>query len=245
MRVALVATEGVVGDECDAFRSVLALLPGAEIVTVAAAPGPVRGPGGPQIATAAYDDLVDVDLVVVPGGLGCERAAEDPALRAFLTRMEHTARFIAASSTGSVVLAAAGILHGAPAATHWLAGNLLHRYGSELDDRRLVVSGTVITCEGRISAVDAALALVDRIAGAAEVERIRATLLERGEPLLRTPPWWHRLRDRLGLARGEAPRPYDLAAGPPVTPLSVMIELVDDEELVQRLRRRHGSPRRS
>lgn len=250
MRIALVVTDGVLDDECVAFRSVLGLLAAAELVTVGARRGAVTGPGGTQLADLAFDELVDADVVVVPGGLGCERAADDPALREFLVRMERTARLVAASSTGTVVLAAAGLLHGSPAATHWLAGDLLERYGSEADARRLVVQGNVITCEGRISAVDAAFAIVERVGGSSEVDRIRATLLERGEALLRRPSRWETLLERaLGRTtllpeRAPRPLPSDASSGPPTTPLSVMIDLVDDEALVRRMKRRADRSRR-
>lgn len=257
MRIALVVYDGVLDDECEAFRSVLGSMRGASVVTVASDRHDYAGPGGAQPVDLTFDELDRADVVVVPGGLGCERAADDPALRAFLHRMEHAARFVAASSTGSVVLASAGLLHGRSAATHWLASDLLRRYGSEADDRRLVVTGNVITCEGRISAVDAAFTLVERLEGSAAVDRITATLLERGRPLLRREPrWWERALERvvgrptLFAPRAQLPEAPQRGATtdpapPPVTPLSVMVELVDDDELVRRMKRRATRRQRS
>ncbi|MEO6653522.1 MAG: DJ-1/PfpI family protein [Ilumatobacteraceae bacterium] len=218
------------------------------MVTVGARPGVFAGPGGHQTVDATFLEIDHAD-VVVPGGLGCERAADDPDLRHFLHRMESTAPYIAASSTGSVVLASAGLLHGQPAATHWLASDLLRRYGSEADGRRLVIAGKVITCVGQISAVDAALTLVERIAGAESVDQIRATLLERGRPLLHEPTWAGRVMARLRDAIGapETERTSDAERAPdsaPVTPLSVMIELVDNDDDALRLRRSAGRRRR-
>jgi transcriptional regulator GlxA family with amidase domain len=233
VRTALVVYDGVLDDECEAFRSVLGLLADGRVSTVGAERRRYRGPGGSQEVDVTFDeiDAATVDVVVVPGGIGCERATDDVELREFLQRMEHRARYLVASSTGTVVLASAGLLHGGSAATHWLATDLLRRYGSDADERRLVVAGNVITCEGRISAVDAAFALVERIEGPAAAERIRATLLERGRPLLAPDPWHRRLLRRLRTHR----RPAE--ASPPVTPVSVMIELVDDDDIVRRLRR--------
>jgi len=246
VRVAIVVYDGVLSSECEAFSSVLGLAEHAEVIVVGARNGSFAGPGGRHDVDLRFDEIDDVDIVVVPGGLGCERAADDPELRAFLGRAERSARYVVASSTGTVLLASAGLLHGTPAATHWLAGDLLRRYGSEVDTRRLVTTGNVITCEGQISAVDAAFGLVERLDGPTAAARIRATLIERGEPLLRTEPWWRpafdRLRDLFGTpertARSRARSPGD---DPPVTPLSVMVELVDNDELVRELRR---SPRR-
>ncbi len=205
MLIALVVYDGVLADECEAFRSVLGMVTDARVITVGARPGEYNGVGGVQTVESTFDDVDDADVVIVPGGLGCERAADDPQLRAFLHRTERTARFVAASSTGTVVVAAAGLLHGASAATHWLATDLLRRYGSEADSRRLVVAGNIITCEGRISAVDAAFALAERLEGSAAVERIRATLIERGRPHLVQPGRWPLLLERV-FARSGARR---------------------------------------
>lgn len=245
MRTVLVVYDGVLDDECEAFRSVLGLLADDRVVTAAAERRPYRGPGGTQHPDVTFAEVDAADVVVVPGGIGCERAIDDLALRDFLRRMEHRARYIAASSTGSVVLASAGLLHGGSAATHWLASDLLRRYGSDADERRLVVAGNVITCEGRISAVDAAFALVERIEGSAAVEHVRATLIERGRPLLVAPPWYDRLAERV-LGRPTLRRPSHRPSGrpgaaeadaPPVTPYSVMVELVEDDETLRKLKR--------
>jgi putative intracellular protease/amidase len=249
MRIVLVVYDGVLDDECEAFRSVLGLLDGVELITCGAHEGRYSGPGGNQSVDRTFDRVDHAEVVIVPGGLGCERAADDVELRTFLQRMERRSRYVIASSTGSVVLAAAGLLHGEPAATHWLAGDLLRRYGSDAESRRLVVRGNVITCEGRISAVDAAFAVVERVAGSAEVERIRTTLLARGQPLLRAPRWWETVFERtLGrrtLRRPSEQRsPAERPAEPPVTPLSVMVELVDDEDLVRAMKRRADRERR-
>jgi transcriptional regulator GlxA family with amidase domain len=246
VRVAIVVYDGVLASECEAFSSVLSALDDAEVVMVGARRGAFAGPGGRQIAEARFDEVDHVDVAVVPGGIGCERAADDAALREFLLRMERSARYVAASSTGTVVLASAGLLHGEPAVTHWLAGDLLRRYGSDADGRRMVMSGNVITCEGSISAVDAAFEIVRRLHGPVTVERIRATLLARGEPHLRAVAWWLRpvewAKSVVGLSAADtvetpAIRPDEPSGEAPVTPLSVMVELVDNDDLARRLKR--------
>lgn len=250
MQIALVLYDGVLTSECEAFSSVLALVTDAQVVTVGAHGGRYSGPGGHHTVDRRFDEVIDdeIDVVVVPGGLGCERAADDPDLRAFLHRMERTARYVAASSTGSVVIASAGLLHGGPAATHWLAGDMLRRYGSEADSRRLVMNGNVITCEGQLSAVDAACALAERLESSDAVDRIRATLIERGQPLFHQSTWLDRavarLRDVVGVAEPGAPKPSPVPVEPPITPLSVMVELVDNDDDARRLRRSSRARRR-
>lgn len=250
VRVAIVVYDGVLAAECEAFSSVLRALDDTEVLLVGARRGAFAGPGGRQIADARFDEVGHVDVAVVPGGIGCERAADDTSLRDFLLRMERSARYVAASSTGTVVLASAGLLHGKPAATHWLAGDLLRRYGSDADRRRMVMSGNIITCEGSISAVDAAFEIVERLHGPITVSRVRATLLARGAPHLRAAAWWLRpvgwARSVVGLrvpgtveTRPAHPVSQQQTPPdePPLTPLSVMVELVDNDDLARRLKR--------
>ena len=140
-----------------------------------------------------------------------------------------------------MILAAAGLLHGETAATHWLAGGLLQRFGSIADARRLVDAGGVITCSGMLSAVDAALALAERVEGSHSIERIKAELLAAGAAHLQPDPWWRPLAWLLRVRRdSDATSESRQQVEGGVTPLSVMIELVEDELLVTRLRRQSG-----
>lgn len=194
MQIALVVYDGVLADECASFRSVLERLPDATLVTVGPQHGAVSGPGGVQVVDAAFHEITRPDIVVVPGGLGCERRAADPSLRGWLHDVAPTARWIVASSTGSVVLAAAGLLGSGSAATHWLAVGLLERYGVEHSEQRLLVSGNVVTCEGRVTALEAAFTVAEQCAGSEVVARIRHQLLEHDVPDVCPRRWYHRFR---------------------------------------------------
>src|ERR1700754_1770221 len=122
---AIVAYRGVSADEAEIFRFVLSQLPGFRTVTVGTALGQAPGPGGVQTIDATIDDVADPQIVAVPGGVGADR---QPELAAWLGRV--SPRWFLASSTGSALLAAAGLLDDATAATHWLAGPLLEHYGA-------------------------------------------------------------------------------------------------------------------
>jgi hypothetical protein len=98
-----------------------------------------------------------------------------------------------ASSTGSVVLAAAGLLGDHEAATHWLAAPLLESYGSAASLDRVVEDGNIITCEGQITAMHVALLVTLRVAGPVAVQEVRAGLADRQAPEAPA-PWWQRWR---------------------------------------------------
>ncbi len=192
MQVALTLFPGVSADECEAFTLVFDQLPHAELVGVGAQVGPIVGPGGGHRVDATFDDVQHPDVVLVPGGIGCARAAADDELLAWLRAVAPRCEWMAASSTGTVIVAATGLLAEHEAATHWLAGDLLESYGSPASSERIVEIGRIITCEGRITAMHVALLVTLRIAGPDAVARVRAGLARVDSPGERPPSRWTR-----------------------------------------------------
>jgi transcriptional regulator GlxA family with amidase domain len=196
--IAVVAYHGVLADETEAFREVLTRIPGAHLVTVGDERGPVAGPGGAQEIERTFGDVHRADVVVVPGGLGTHR---HPEIALWLRRIRP--RWVLASSTGTALLAAAGLLRERTAATHWLAGPLLERYGAVASSERLVVDRPYVTCSGLASAFDAAFVVADDAGGPVLVRRIRHELAElANQPSPCHPP---RTRYRSRPARRVAP----------------------------------------
>jgi putative intracellular protease/amidase len=169
--VAIVAYHGVLADESDAFRGVLAKIPGARLCTVGDHRGVAPGPGGAQIVEDTFADVDRADVVVVPGGLGSHR---HPEIALWLRRIHP--RWVLASSTGTALLAAAGLLRHRVAATHWLAGPLLERYGAIPSTERLVVDRPFITCAGLTGTFDAAYIVASDVGGPGLVSSIRERL---------------------------------------------------------------------
>jgi putative intracellular protease/amidase len=148
-------------------NEILGRLPGARVRWVAAEPGPVRSEsGGLQlVAEAPYEDVPAPDIVLVPGGTGTRRLLADERLLAWLRSAHATSQWTTSVCTGSLLLAAAGILEGVDATTHWLARDLLGRLGANPVPERVVERGKVITAAGVSSGIDMALVLAERIAG--------------------------------------------------------------------------------
>lgn len=173
MPIAVVAYEGVLADESEAFRDVLGRLPGARLLTVGERLGEVAGPGGVQVVDATFADVDRVAVAVVPGGLGAHR---HPEIGRWLRHV--TPRWVLTSSTGSALLAAAGLLTGRTAATHWLAGPLLEWHGVTPSTRRLVVDAPYVTCSGLASTYDCAYVVARAIGGPMLELSIRESLKE-------------------------------------------------------------------
>ena len=200
MQVALALYPGVSADECEAFTCVFDQLDGADLVAVGACLGTVEGPGGGHLVDATFADVQHPDIVLVPGGIGCARAANDPLLLDWLRTVAPRCTWLAASSTGTVVVAAAGLLGNHDAATHWLAGDFLAEHGSQPSAERIVEIANVITCEGRITAMHVALLVTLRVAGADAVSLVRQRLATAAVP---SPPasGWRRWRNRSRASR--------------------------------------------
>src|SRR5438876_569708 len=137
---------------------------GYEIAIVSRDGAPLRSSSGltlvPDAAVGAAPR--DIDTLIVAGGAGCERAAEDVALVEWIARSAAAARRTAAVCTGAFLLARAGVLEGRRATTHWSAAEqLARRYpGVDVDaDPIFLRDGNVWTSAGVTAGMDLALAL--------------------------------------------------------------------------------------
>jgi transcriptional regulator GlxA family with amidase domain len=146
---------------------VLSRLPGASAKFVAVEPGPVKTDNG-MLTLVAEGSLADAsapDIVLVPGGPGEVAArAGGPALD-WLRAAHETSTWTTSVCTGSLILAAAGLLEGKRATSHWLALEQLRELGAEPVSERVVFDGKIVTAAGVSAGIDMALALAAAIAG--------------------------------------------------------------------------------
>jgi putative intracellular protease/amidase len=146
---------------------VLSRLPGAKVTFVAEEPGVKRTDTG-QLALlpdASLADIAHPEVVVVPGGPGeVSVRAGEPALE-WLGRAHKSSVWTTSVCTGSLILAAAGLLEGKRATSHWLAMEELGKLGALPVQERVVFDGKIITGAGVSAGIDMSLALAARIAG--------------------------------------------------------------------------------
>jgi putative intracellular protease/amidase len=146
---------------------VLSRLPGAEVVFVASEAGPIATDNGmlTLVAEQSIAEASTPDIVLVPGGPGEVAArAGGPALD-WLAAVHSTSNWTTSVCTGSLILAAAGLLDGKRATSHWLALEKLRELGAEPVPERVVFDGKVVTGAGVSAGIDMALALAAKIAG--------------------------------------------------------------------------------
>lgn len=146
---------------------VLSRLPGAETVFVGAGRREFRTDLGSLalVAGASFDEVGAADVLVVPGGPGTRAMTSDEALLDWVRRVDRGSTWTTSVCTGSLVLAAAGLLAGVDATTHWGAMGELEALGARPVRERVVFRGKIVTAAGVSSGIDMALALAARIAG--------------------------------------------------------------------------------
>jgi cyclohexyl-isocyanide hydratase len=109
----------------------------------------------------------DLDILFVPGGLkGTIPAMQDRAALDFLADRGARARYVTSVCTGSLLLGAAGLLHGYKATSYWMVRDLLPLFGAELVKARVVVDRNRITGGGATAGLDFGLTLASAIRGA-------------------------------------------------------------------------------
>ncbi|OMC00258.1 glutamine amidotransferase [Mycobacterium sp. NS-7484] len=158
---------------------VLRNLPDAQVRFLWHEPGPVTADSGVLTvgATHRFDETPAPDVVLVPGGPGSAVAARDDRVLDWLRRVSPGTTWTASVCSGSMVLAAAGLLDGKPATSHWAALSALKLMGADpVGDQRVVRAepdGKVITAAGVSAGIDLALWLAGQIGGEAKAKAIQ------------------------------------------------------------------------
>ena len=167
MRIAILLYDGMTALDAIGPYDVLRQLPGAEIVFVGDTAGVKRTEEQPLglVADRAFPEVPRADVLVVPGGFGQERLMRDRATLDWIRAIHETTQWTTSVCTGSLVLAAAGLLRGLRATTHWAMLEGLREFGAEPVAERVVEQGKIVTAAGVSAGIDMALRLAARIAG--------------------------------------------------------------------------------
>src|SRR5260370_40662499 len=162
---------------------IFARLPGARCVLASTHGGTIHGDGGIAFSgVVRLADVVQCALLCVPGGFGTVAAMDDQTYLAELQRLGAQARFVTSVCTGSLLLAAAGLLRGKRAACHWAWRELLGEFGVTPDARRIVRDGNVITGGGVTAGIDMALIVMAEIAGVDHAQAVQLAVEYAPEP---------------------------------------------------------------
>lgn len=170
MQIAIVAFPNMAALDAIGPFEVLAHLPDTSIHWVGLDTGVVRTEEGAGVGIQVDQRIEEVtapDVIVIPGGHGEQQLRDSERFMSWLAAAHATSVWTTSVCTGSLVLAAAGLLDGLPATSHWLALDELATYGALPTLERVVVNEPqrIITAAGVSSGIDMALGLAARLAG--------------------------------------------------------------------------------
>jgi len=153
---------------------VLSRLPDANVKFVAREKGLIVSDTHFMKLVAEYDisEIQSADILVIPGSvIGFIRESKNAAVLSWIQKIHQTTTWTTSVCSGSVILAAAGILNRKKATSHWGAIHLLSDYGAIPSNERFIQEGKIITAQGVSAGIDMALFLVSQIVG---VEKAKA-----------------------------------------------------------------------
>ncbi|WP_052757217.1 DJ-1/PfpI family protein [Leptospira santarosai] len=120
-----------------------------------------------------FSDCPDLDVLLIPGGVGTTLLMEEFEILNFLKTKAENSKFITSVCTGSLVLAAAGLLDGYRATTHWLSLDVLKLFPVQISGERFVRDRNRITGGGVTAGIDFALFLTAELFGTELAEEIQ------------------------------------------------------------------------
>ncbi|QPP06400.1 DJ-1/PfpI family protein [Streptomyces bathyalis] len=157
-------------DNCTVLDAVgpyqtLGPLPDADTVFVAEQAGPVLDDNRSLslVAAKSLSEVTRPDIVIVPGGP--EPDVGNEAVLGWLRAVDATSTWTVSVCTGSLLLAAAGLLNGRRATSHWTTLERLREFGAEPSRQRVVFDGKYVTAAGVSAGIDMGLTLAGKIAG--------------------------------------------------------------------------------
>lgn len=152
-----------------------------QVVMIAENKGPVKAgsmassPMPTFISDYGFDDAPDLDLILVPGGIGTFPELENEKMLSFLRDRSERARITSSVCSGSALLAKAGLLDGHRATSNKMFFNLAVMQSDKvewIETARWVDDGKFVTSSGVSAGIDMALAIIARLFGNETAETI-------------------------------------------------------------------------
>ena len=167
MDIVIYLFDGITALDAVGPYEVLTRLPGARVRFVGPERGTARTDNGAlaMVCDAGRDEIERADVLLMPGGFGTRGLEGDEELLEWIRRIDRTTTTTMSVCTGAMVLAAAGLLKGREATTHWISLERLAEYGAIPTEQRVVTSGKYLTAAGVSAGIDMALEFAARVAG--------------------------------------------------------------------------------
>ncbi|MCI3132339.1 DJ-1/PfpI family protein [Phenylobacterium aquaticum] len=190
-------------------HQVFSRIPGAKVIVASKGGVDIEADGLVFTKLADLADIPGCDVLCVPGGFGTTAAMLDEAFMAEVTRLANGARYLTSVCTGSLILAATGLITGKRAGCHWAWRDMLKPFGVIVDEARVVRDGNVITGGGVTAGLDFAFVMAAELAGETLAQSVQLGLeyspsppFNSGRPETAPPEILAAVRQRMDAAGG-------------------------------------------
>jgi cyclohexyl-isocyanide hydratase len=162
---------------------VFARLPDTQVLLLAKTLDPVVTEKGLAILpNGTFDTAPQLDVLCVPGGPGINKCLQDEVLLQFLRQQSQNARYVTSVCTGALILAAAGLLDGYQATTHWLSLDLLRQFDVDVRTERVVQDRNRITGGGVTAGIDFGLTIAAALFDQSTAESVQLMMEYNPQP---------------------------------------------------------------
>lgn len=192
MNIVIYVYDGLTALDAVGPYEVLSRLPDAQIRFVSEQAGPITTDTGflQLVAEASIGDIDHADILLIPGStVGFLRQTKKQHVLDWINRLHEATTWTVSVCSGSVILAAAGLLKGHPATSHWAVLDLLRLHGAVPTSERFVRTGKIVTAQGVSAGIDMALYLVQELVGTPHAEATQLALEYHPEPPVNAGPF--------------------------------------------------------
>ncbi|MBL4578353.1 MAG: DJ-1/PfpI family protein [Flavobacteriales bacterium] len=179
MKVVIYIYNGITMLDAIGPYEVLRNIRDAEVYFVAEKKGEIKADSNFIHINAKYDihEIENADILLIPGStIAFVREMKNKKVLKWIRKIDQTTKWTTSVCSGSLILAAAGLLKGKEATSHWKPMNLLKDFGAIPKNERVVKQGKFITAAGVSAGIDMALYLSDKIVGETETKAIQLVI---------------------------------------------------------------------
>jgi transcriptional regulator GlxA family with amidase domain len=166
MKIAILLFDSFTALDIVGPYEVLSKLPGAQIYLVGQEKRAYADKYGLKIlADHSLEEIADADVLLIPGGPGIDSLLSNNEILNWIRKTDATTKWTTSVCSGSLLLAAAGLLENKQCTTHWKRKSQLNQFNVVIKNERYVHDGKIITSAGVSAGIDMALYLVSKIKG--------------------------------------------------------------------------------
>ena len=176
MKIVIYIYNGITMLDAIGPYEVLRNMRGAEVYFVAEKKGEIKADSDFVHLNAKYeiDDIESADILLIPGSaITFIREMKNKKVLNWIKKIDKTTKYTTSVCSGSIILAATGLLKDKEATSHWKPISLLKNFGVTPSNERIVKQGKYITAAGVSAGIDMALFLSNEIVGEIETKAIQ------------------------------------------------------------------------